>query len=301
MSSIKRLGSIFQYIHQHPLAGKHKSRAYYKFFRWQLMSRLKPGVHKVKFVGDTVLMVDRNMKGATGNIYLGLHDFNDMTFLIHFLRSDDLFIDIGANVGSYTILAAGVSKASCISFEPVPFTYQSLLQNVRANSLEDKVQCLNKGVGGGGGFLYFTKAYDCVNHVIPEKSIQDFSKVVQVPVVALDEVCNSVNKPMLIKIDVEGFETEVLRGMNQLLANNYLKGIIIELNGSGARYGYNESDLHHLLLSNRFKPYTYDGFKRELTLVDSFGSFNTIYLKDIQFVQQRLSSAPTIHLFSENF
>jgi hypothetical protein len=46
------------------------------------------------------------MTGATGNLYVGLHEFEEMAFLLHFLRPGDLFADVGANVGSYTILAA---------------------------------------------------------------------------------------------------------------------------------------------------------------------------------------------------
>ena len=46
------------------------------------------------------------MTGATQNIYCGLQEFEEMAFLLHFLRKDDLPLDIGANIGSYTILAA---------------------------------------------------------------------------------------------------------------------------------------------------------------------------------------------------
>jgi len=44
---------------------------------------------------------------------------NDMGFLLHFLRKDDLFLDVGANIGSYTVLAGGAVGAKSISFEPV--------------------------------------------------------------------------------------------------------------------------------------------------------------------------------------
>ena len=45
------------------------------------------------------------MHGVTGNVYCGLHDFAEMSFMLHLLRAGDLFADIGANVGSYTVLA----------------------------------------------------------------------------------------------------------------------------------------------------------------------------------------------------
>lgn len=47
------------------------------------------------------------MRGATGNVYVGLHEFESMGFVLHVLRSSSAFIDVGANVGAYTVLAAG--------------------------------------------------------------------------------------------------------------------------------------------------------------------------------------------------
>ncbi|MEJ7626598.1 MAG: FkbM family methyltransferase [Ferruginibacter sp.] len=80
------------------------------------------------------------MAGATGNIYMGLHEFPDMGFLLHFLRSEDLFFDIGSNIGSYTILASGQVGAKTFAFEPVPSTFSALHKNILANNLESIVR-----------------------------------------------------------------------------------------------------------------------------------------------------------------
>ena len=61
------------------------------------------------------------MTGATGNVYCGLHEFEDMALVLHALRPRDLFVDVGANVGSYTVLGgqpARVALASNPSLEP---------------------------------------------------------------------------------------------------------------------------------------------------------------------------------------
>ena len=65
--------------------------------------------------------------GLTGNLYAGLHEFADMAFVMHALRPTDLFVDIGANAGSYTILACAVAKARGCAFEPLPSTYRRLV------------------------------------------------------------------------------------------------------------------------------------------------------------------------------
>ena len=73
------------------------------------------------------------MTGITGNWYCGLHEFHEMAFVLHFLRKNDTFIDVGANVGSYTILAA-VTGSNVISIEPIPSTFNYLKNNVSINN-----------------------------------------------------------------------------------------------------------------------------------------------------------------------
>lgn len=93
-----------------------------RFVKWQIGNRLVLGPVAARFVNDARLFVQKGMTGATGNLYVGLHEFEDMSFVLHGLRPDDLFVDVGANVGSYTVLAGAAVGASCVSFEPIPET-----------------------------------------------------------------------------------------------------------------------------------------------------------------------------------
>lgn len=99
--------STLRYILRHPLNAGAQWKALTRYLRWQLGSRLLPGAALVPFVNDTVLVVSPGMTGATQHIYTGLHEFEDCGFLLHLLRAGDLIVDIGANVGVYTVLAAG--------------------------------------------------------------------------------------------------------------------------------------------------------------------------------------------------
>ena len=80
------------------------------------------------------------MTGVTGNIYAGLHEFADMAFVLHFLRAGDLFADVGANVGSYTILASGVVGCRTVAFEPDPVTAAALERNINLNKIAERVE-----------------------------------------------------------------------------------------------------------------------------------------------------------------
>lgn len=58
---------------------------------------------------------------------------------LHFLRPGDLFLDIGANVGTYTVLASGVCGGKIMAFEPDPRTLRHLQRNIELNQLENLV------------------------------------------------------------------------------------------------------------------------------------------------------------------
>ena len=131
------------YILSHPLNREHKMAALGRYVGWQVKSRLTRKKMPVRFVGGTRLLVAGGMTGATGNIYCGLHEFADMAFVMHALCPEDLFADIGANVGSYSVLAAGVADACVIAAEPSPVTFAHLQDNIRVNGLEKKARLCN--------------------------------------------------------------------------------------------------------------------------------------------------------------
>lgn len=273
-------------IASHPINKGSELGAFSRFIKWQISSRLNPYPVVYPFVENSKLLIWKGLTGATGNIYLGLHEFEDMAFVLHCLRPGDLFADVGANVGSYTVLAAGVVGANTISVEPVPGTFQTLLTNIKLNNCEHIAKPLNIGLGSKKATIKFTRSFGTENHV----ALDNEADTIDVPVEKFDDLMAG-KMPVLVKMDVEGFETEVLNGMEKSLKNEQLKAIIIELNGSGDRYGYDESKIHEKLQANHFQPYIYSPFKRELSLVEKYGTHNTIYIRDVDFVKNRVKTA----------
>jgi FkbM family methyltransferase len=301
MKKLKKIRAILKSINDHPLAGKHKLRAYYKFFLWQIRGSIIKSEKKVAFTDRSYLSIKKGMTGATGNIYMGLHEFYEMAFLLHFLREGDIFFDIGANIGSYTVLASGHVAAKTFAFEPIPSTFQKLEKNIRVNGINHLVKAFNVGIGSQKDTLIFTSSLDTVNHVVPDYQKETSENTIQVNTITIDETVSQNDVPILVKIDVEGFETEVINGMKSTLSNEKLKAIIIELNGSGGRYGYNENDIHLKLINTGFEAFRYDPFHRRLNALETFGHFNTLYLRDIKFAGDRVTTADNISMFSEKF
>ena len=152
---IDELAHVARFIARHPLTRRHRAAAFLRFIRFQLRARLNEEVI-VPWIEGTGLIVRRGMTGATGNVYAGLHDYSEMAFLLHFLRPNDLFYDVGANVGSYTVLASGVCRARTLAFEPDPEAAAALRRNVEFNGLADLVSVRDFAVGSSEGVAGFT-------------------------------------------------------------------------------------------------------------------------------------------------
>jgi FkbM family methyltransferase len=198
--------------------------------------------------------------------------------------------DIGANVGVYTILAAKNTGARVIALEPGLAAFQRLEMNATLNQVKEQTELLNCGASSADGELLFTQRMDAVNHVVVEEEANAHQGILMIPVMPLDQILID-EVPLLLKIDVEGYEHEVIKGGKRLLASNSLQAIIIKLNGSGMRYGFNDKNIHEELLASGFLPYRYDPFSRELELLKNPGNFNTLYLRYVNTIKERLLSS----------
>jgi FkbM family methyltransferase len=268
-------------IATHPLTRNHKLLAFARVAHWQVKSRLHSELI-VPWIGRTKLAVRRGMTGATGNIYTGLHEFNDMAFVLHFLRNDDIFADIGANVGSYTVLASGLCRARTISFEPDPTTFAALVRNIAVNNLEALVTPRNEALGPAPGKAELTIGLDTINRIVagPGGSTQT------VPMDTLDRALDGT-VPCLMKLDVEGFEFEILRAADRTLRSPILRAVLTE---------DSSPPVAEMLHRAGFRERSYDPFSRRLRARDAREGGNTLFLRDEAFVQRRLSEAATIHV-----
>ncbi len=283
---------LIRYVWNHPLNVRGgRAAALGRVFRWQIASRLMASPIGLPYVDGTFLFATRGMGGATGNWYCGLHEASEMAFVLHLLRANELFLDVGANVGSYTVLAAGAAKARVIAVEPIPSTFEVLQRNVALNALDDRVDCHRLGLSDTHGTLRFTSTLDTVNHVLSDG---EDAPSVDVPVTRMNDLVGD-EVPTLIKIDVEGHEHAVLRGGGGTLDDPRLLAVIMETNGSGARYGVSDEELHAQMLGHGFAPAGYDPFAR--SLVDAGRSNgNTVFVRNRRVVEERVKTAATFQL-----
>ena len=284
---------VARWIWSHPLNRNAPVRALSRFLRWQVASRLIAQPIALPFVENTRLLVRRGDTGATGNWYCGLSEPEEMAFVLHALQPGDLFADIGANVGSYTVLAAGVRGAQVISVEPLPATFSRLEANVRLNNIGGLVDAQQCGLSSTTGEIRFTNKLDTMNRVaLPGEVIA--SEVVAVT--TLDALCDA-RRPFMMKIDVEGHELAVLDGASAVLKSPQLQAVILETNGSGEQYGNTDEQIIGRMREMGFAPCRYDWTKRSLEPV-ARGSSNTIFVRDAAALIARCRASPMINLIN---
>jgi FkbM family methyltransferase len=205
-----------------------------------------------------------------------------MLFVLRLLRPGDLFVDVGANVGSYTILASGVAGARTHAFEPIERAFDVLCRNARLNGIQELATLHRAAVGSWARSVVMSTEHDTMNKVLDGES-----PGVTVPLVTLSDALGSL-EPVLIKIDVEGYEAEVLAGADAVLRGTSLVALVVET-GSQA--------VASLLAQHGFSPFRYDPVERavrRLPGLDSRG--NTLFIRDLRFVEDRLASAPPVTL-----
>ena len=275
--SLRDIGDFFA---RHELTRDDRLGAWVRFASWQFRSRLQNEL-VVPWIGGQRLLVRRGMMGATGNIYAGLHEFPEMMLLLHLLQAGDVFLDVGANVGSYAVLASGVCHARTIAFEPDPITAAALRRNVAINDLDELVTVYEAAVGNVESMVPFTVGLDTVNKVAQPG--ETGTRIVRQ--CRLDDVASADN-PIMVKIDIEGYEEAALDGAHVLLAKPSLKVIEIETVTEKVRT---------LLQDHGFFQADYDPWTRRLQAgCKAVRTNNTLYIRDLEFVEARLKTAPSV-------
>ena len=168
-------------------------------------------------LSESHLYVDRPGGVAALVNAMGEYDFNNMRLLgVLLARGENTFFDIGANIGTYTLVASECPDACVISIEPHPATFELLEQNVRRNT-RSNVHCLNLALSDRDGYVSLSdRPESAINRILKSDEIAE--KHVHVPCRRFDGLCLELGlRPDFIKIDVEGYEKEVVEGFGMLM------------------------------------------------------------------------------------
>ena len=201
------------------------SKAYARFFSRGLLAK----------ANDRLLSYSLRARGY--NNYQSNQLSGESFFVRHVLAptNPSLCLDVGANTGAYTAELLANTRARVICFEPLPSSFLALAETTAGHS--ERVTLENKGLGAqtGAATIHFNP--DALAHASFSEQVKKVPYVsnqqqTTVRVVTLDEYCseNGIEEIDLVKIDTEGFETEVFEGARETFSKVRPKFVQIEFN-----------------------------------------------------------------------
>ena len=141
-----------------------------------------------------------------------------------------LFIDIGANIGYYSLLAASIG-IKCIAFEPIKKNYRIFEKSIKENNFQHLIKLYKIALGDEHKMVEFniiTRNMGCA-------TMYDFGKTVEadykenVMVFLADDLLLPIEEDMFVKMDVENMEVHVIKGMIQTLSKGRVKYLLMEI------------------------------------------------------------------------
>ena len=210
---------VVKFIWGHPANSGQRVRAVLRAARYQAMARLLRRRAMARLGERSRLWVDLHRTAASKALYANPPDLPEMLVWRQALRDGGLFVDVGANVGTYTIWAAELG-AEVIALEPAADTFGLLQENIALNGYQ--VTAVRAAAGDHCGTARFTSGLDAGNSLAPDGP--EVTELVTIDTLIGDRRVTGM------KVDVEGFEIEVLRGAARALADRRIGLIQVEWN-----------------------------------------------------------------------
>jgi FkbM family methyltransferase len=277
----RALKEIFKILN-HPSNKNHKYKTFCRIIWWK--------VNRIFFQLPVVIDIDNKIKcicypiSSYGGqvVYYNLPEYPEMCFMKKVLSDKSVFIDVGANMGIFSLNAASkIKNGKIYAFEPVPKVFDILCQNIRINNLDKTIKASEKVVSSNNGSEKFV-----IEDMLEWSHISSGTsgKSLLIPSVKLDYFCrkNNIKYVDLVKIDVEGAEMKVLRGFESYLKNGRVGVLIIELNADGRLDGVDAQKTMDYIRQFNYTTYTinYDLQLEEITKADNDRTYNIIAISD---------------------
>lgn len=285
MRRLRQLTDWVRRITGYPAVRNAKAKALARALRWQVARRL--GFKRALLsVGPARLYCYPGNAAASGCLYAGFMEWDEMAFAIRYLRPGEHFVDVGANVGTYTVYASTfVPGVRVTAAEPGDDARARLIENIGLN-VSAQVNVVGKAVGANPGVAVFTVGKDALDSF----SYDGSDETVEVEVTTLDDLAGE-DAPSLVKIDVEGAELDVFKGGERLLASERPPTLIMEMNGLCERFGVAPEAIYEHLRQRGFSFFEYDATSNQLSEFEAIGlppSSNLIATRDRGDLERRL-------------
>ena len=185
------------------------------------------------------------------------------------IKKGDIVLDIGANIGYYTLLMSDLveNDGKVFAFEPEPYNFELLQKNIEINACNNVILEKNAISNCNKRSNLYLSKYNTGMHRLNESKYCE--KYIEINVIKLDDYFYNnelINKIKFIKIDVEGSELDVLQGMESILEKNSQITILLEFIPENLiEHGSDPIHLLEFLIDRNFRLYTIvDNNKEEI-------------------------------------
>jgi FkbM family methyltransferase len=270
----ERVGEVVAFTWRHPANREHRLRRTLSAVRFQFLGRAFGRRERAAVGAHSVIEADAHVYHSARAQYANPVDWNEMLAWRRSLGPGSLFVDVGANVGLYTIWSIEAG-AEVIAVEPSRIARGRLGSNLKLNGYSAEV--VPAALGETEGTLRLTSELDNQNHLVLSPDSEELESE-EVPVLTLDGLIGDRTVDGL-KVDVEGAELLVLKGAERLLARQGIKLIQLEWNESSmALLQQDRRPIAELLSSHGYELFRPDE-RGDLVSLSDFGFGADVFAK----------------------
>lgn len=286
-------------IWSHPCTRDQRVRRLGRWLAWQGWQRVVRRPWTVTLHGPVRVVCHPHDMVASLALYHGLYDLEEMSFLLAWLRPGDTFVDVGANIGPYSLLAASVDGVRVVAFEPGDEARRRAAANVALNGMGDRVVLSPAAVSDRDGRARLTASHLPTDRLVADAdadtdapgphdvavavAVVDGTPTREVETVRLDSYAarEGLARVALVKVDVEGHELDVLAGAAGVVARDR-PALVVEVNEPAALAAW--------IAEAGYVPVRYDRERRTLVAADppTRPGGNVVLVPDLAAAQARL-------------
>lgn len=234
---------------------------YYTNLKWE---KLFNGQEKIVFDLNDEIKINLYKDSVLSQFIHSGFEKEEIQFLLETLKEGDTFLDVGSNVGLFSLYASKKvgQNGQVICFEPTPITYSRLTENIQLNHFTN-IEARNIGLSNEEGelkFYYSDKGFDAWNSFAPDSRLKNH---IVIKSSTLDLQLENVdkNRIKLVKIDVEGWEKFVIQGGKQFF-EKYAPIVMVEFTEENTvNAGYSIHDIFTEMENNGYQWYEFSNGK----------------------------------------
>jgi FkbM family methyltransferase len=217
--------------------------------RYYRARRITPQV--IKEIQGSRMLLNLRDKGIHMDLFInGIREPLCTNYLKRVIKPDMVVLDIGANIGYFALIQARIAK-KVIALEPDPDNFKALQNNINLNGYTN-MKIHNIAAGSKDGKIGFHIGTVSNWRRIATKNHKD--NIIEVPIRIMDNFLKDIGQKEIdyIRMDTEGYELDILKGLKNTLANNKL-GLFIETHRYLLeQYGYSQLELMEFLANYNF-------------------------------------------------